>query len=53
MSNCDDSDFSDDSNQSYDSDVSPENINRSFSSENEEHYCSDDEETESGTWAKS
>ena len=33
--------------------MSPENINRPFSSKNEEHDCSDDEETESKTWTKS
>ena len=29
------------------------NINRPFSSKNEEHDCSDDEETDNETWTKS
>ena len=32
--------------------MSSENINRFISSDNEEHNCSDDEETESGIWTK-
>ena len=45
------SDFSGDSFQSYDSDMSPENINRPFHSENG-HDCSDFEETENRTRRK-
>ena len=32
--------------------MASEGINRPISSKNEEHACSDDEETESGTWTK-
>ena len=45
MNNSEDSDYSDDSKQSYDSDMSPKNINRPFSSKNEEHDNFDEEET--------
>ena len=33
--------------------TSSKNVNRPFSSKNEEHDCSNDKETESGTWTKS
>ena len=39
--------FNDDSSQSYDSDISSENLNMPISSKNEEHEYSDEEETES------
>ena len=57
VNNSEDIDFSNDSNQSYESDMSPEKINRSFFFLfflflNEEYDCSDDGETESGIWMK-
>ena len=54
--NNEESKFSDDSSQSYDCDMSPENINSPTSSDSEEGDCCNDEETESdiqhGTWIK-
>ena len=42
--NSEDSDFSDDSSQNYDSDISSENISRQIAFVSEEDKCSDDEE---------
>ena len=41
--NSEDSELSDDNSQSYDSDMSPENISRPISSESEEYDCSEAE----------
>ena len=44
VNNSEDSEFNGDSSQRYDSDMSPENINRYISSNSEEGDYSDDEE---------
>ena len=54
VNNSEDSEFSDDTNQSYD--ISSENISRPISLKSEEDHCSEDKETERdiqrGTWTK-
>ena len=53
VNNSEGSEYSDDSSQSYDSDISPLNISRPISSESDENKFSDEEietDMQHGTW---